>query len=198
MSARAAAAAVADHAIANEMPLPWVTVYAAEAYLLLGCEPPLAHGPAIAMARREIGVEGETQVLAWLADHRDWITAAGAALTALDDLETDPIPDTPREAALIGAAAERAALAAGAPLAEVIWHGTCATAQAQARFWGIEPGITRICGADPIAGAAARWAALPNARLIEIANAVHQRLREFAAAAEAAEADKAAAEEAGR
>ena len=189
MSARAAAAAVADHAIAGEATLAWLVVYVAETFALFGAPEPLAHGPAITMARSEVGAEGEAYVRGWLADHRDWITAAGAALTALDDLETDPVPAIPREAELIGAAAERAAAAAGAPLAEVAWAGVCAQAQAQARFWNIEPGITRICGADPIAGAAARWAALPNARLIEIANAVHQRLREFAAAAEAAEAE---------
>ena len=188
-AAAAVAVAVADHLVHRDVPLDWVVVYAAETFALFGAEPPIMHAPAIAIARDAIGDEAVAYARWWIDDNRGWAAVSGAALEALQELEPDPIPDTPREAALIGAAAERAALAAGAPLAEVIWHGTCATAQAQARFWAVDPGITRVCGADPITGAAGRWAALPNARLIEIANAVHQRLREFAAAAEAAEAE---------
>lgn len=182
MSARAAAVAVADHLAACGVSLPYLVMYVAETYALLGEEPPLCHRHSIARARREIGLDGEAEVQAWVHQYAAWIAAAGAVLESVQELDPEPVPVIPLEAQVAALLAEIGVSGRDLLLAEVAWFGACARSQWLSRYWGGHPGITRICGMDPIANAAHRE--IDPQRCREIAGEVHKQMPGIAKSAE--------------
>lgn len=158
-SPEAAVAVVCARAGGQGGALPWIVAYAAGVYRAKTGSVPAPHAAAIAAAEDEIGWENVDSVAAWVDDNREWIDAAGATLDATREIAPPLLQEVPPAALAAGEVAELLAAAAGDSLAETVWAGTCAVAQWQMRYLGVEVHVRHVCGADPIAGAAYRWLA---------------------------------------
>lgn len=154
-SVAAQVAVVCDAADAQGVGLAMIVTYAGAVYRAAVGAVPAHHGPAVAAAEAEVGEEWTAAAAEWVATQRGWIDTAAAALDALRELGP-PLREVPAGALAAAAVAQLLAEAAGDPLAEVIWTGTCAAAQWQMRYGGEEVRVNEMRTADPLADAAYR------------------------------------------
>lgn len=150
-----------------------VAAYAGAVWRAATGSVPGHHGPAVAAAEAEIGVENAGFIADWVARQCEWIETAAAALDAAAELGPQP-RELPPQARAAGAVAQLLASAAGDNTAEIIWAGACASAQWIARFTGDEIAVTEMRTADPLVEAAYRW--LADDECLRIATGVRESL----------------------